>query len=191
MKSFDKIQKELDNLEQIINQAQNIVERFRKFYREEKTKLENFPLKQVFEECIKITKPKWEHEALKRGAKINIVFERCEDLVVKSNPADLREVLTNLIFNAVEAMPKGGKIIFSVYRDGLFGVVEIQDTGTGIPPEIQEHIFEPFFTTKEEGSGLGLAICYRLIQTLGGEISFQSSPEEGTTFFIKLPLATA
>ncbi len=184
-----ELEKYLDNLERIARDGQAIVERLRKFYRREETKREPVSLRELVEDVVKMTEPKWRHEPLKRGAKIKISTNHQGEITVMANASDLREVLTNLIFNAVEAMPQGGEIRIETYRDGNFGVIEIGDTGHGIPAEMREQIFEPFFTTKDQGTGLGLAICYRLIQNLGGDIEVESTPGQGTTFYLRLPLA--
>ncbi len=189
MKANEDLEKYLANLERIIRDGQAIVERLRKFYKQEETKLEPVSLAEVVEDVVKMTEPKWRHEALRQGLTIEVKTEHQEGVSVLANASDLREVLTNLIFNAVEAMPQGGEIRLKTYREGEFGVIEVSDTGHGIPPEMLGRIFEPFFTTKDQGTGLGLAICYRLIQNLGGDIDVESSPGEGTTFYLRLPLA--
>ncbi len=189
MKASQDLEKYLENLERIVRDGQAIVERLRKFYRQEETKLEPVSLAEVIEDVVKMTEPKWRHEPLKQGIQIKVETEFQPKLSVMANASALREVLTNLIFNAVEAMPKGGEIKIKTYRDGEFGVIEVCDTGHGIPLEMQNRIFDPFFTTKDQGTGLGLAICYRLIQNLGGDIGVESTPGAGTCFYLRLPLA--
>jgi signal transduction histidine kinase len=100
----------------------------------------------------------------------------------------LERVLLNLALNAVEGMPEGGTLTL---RAGL-GVpgwltLQVEDTGSGIPTDLQPRISEPFFTTKEDGTGLGLPIAHALIDALGGRLNFQSGPE-GTTFEVEVPI---
>ena len=85
-------------------------------------------------------------------------------------------------------MPKGGKIKIKISTEDDKAVIEIKDTGPGIPPEVQEHLFEPFFTTKPEGSGLGLAIVHKIITEHEGRIEVESEKGKGATFRIYLPL---
>ncbi len=103
-------------------------------------------------------------------------------------PDQISEVFMNLMVNARDAMPEGGKLDINVFSDKGHIVAEISDTGMGMSEEVKAHLFEPFFTTKgEHGTGLGLAICYRIIEEHGGEIDVESQPNEGTTFQIRLP----
>jgi two-component system, NtrC family, sensor kinase len=102
----------------------------------------------------------------------------------------LRQVFTNLMLNAVQAMPAGGVLTLGtrLAEDGRSCAVDIADTGQGIAPEHLEKIFSPFFTTKASGSGLGLSVSYGIVKDHGGEISVVSTPERGTLFRVVLPL---
>jgi len=100
-------------------------------------------------------------------------------------------VLNNLVINATQAIPsdRRGHIHVSLIRRGKLAVVQISDNGGGIPPEIQGRVFEPNFTTKTSGSGLGLAICRKIIESHDGSIDFKTREDEGTDFFVELPVA--
>lgn len=102
----------------------------------------------------------------------------------------LEHIIINLLSNAVDAMPEGGKLIVSFKDEEGNLILRVSDTGQGIPPEEQKNIFNPFYTTKkpDRGTGLGLYIVYNEVQKLGGEIRLESKPGEGTSFFIHLPL---
>lgn len=101
----------------------------------------------------------------------------------------LRRVILNLLVNARQAMPQGGKATVRLRsREGQVQL-DVEDTGCGIPPEEQPRIFEAFFSTKDDGTGLGLAVAKRTVEDLGGQISFKSRPGCGTTFHIVLPTA--
>ena len=110
---------------------------------------------------------------------------------VMAVPGELRQVLLNLVLNAVEAMPGGGTLTVTSFltNDGQ-QAVSISDTGRGIPPEHLDRIFEPFFSTKESGTGLGLSVSYNVIQAHGGEITVQSQIDSGSTFTVLLPSTT-
>ncbi|MCG8603873.1 PAS domain S-box protein [bacterium] len=107
---------------------------------------------------------------------------------VRLDPTQFRRVLMNLIRNAIESMPQGGKLRIWTEKDGKMGILNIQDNGTGIPKEKLEKIFEPFFTTKDFGTGLGLAITQQIVREHGGRISCKSQIGRGTRFRIELPL---
>jgi PAS domain S-box-containing protein len=109
---------------------------------------------------------------------------------IHGDPQPLKQVLINLVFNAVDAMPTGGTLTINAATDDASHLtLGVSDTGQGIHPEILPHIFQPFFTTKKKrGTGLGLSVCERIIKAHGGTIRVESSLESGTTFFLEFPL---
>jgi two-component system NtrC family sensor kinase len=112
-------------------------------------------------------------------------------VMVNMNHNEMKQVFINIIYNALQAMPRGGSLwIRLALNDGKEAAVEIEDTGIGIPSENLKKIFEPFFSTKEngDGTGLGLSISYRIVQNHGGRIVVESTPERGTVFRVFLPL---
>ena len=128
---------------------------------------------------------------MKVGPEITLKKDFAKDLpLIPAHPAELNQVWTNLIDNALQAMPDGGTLSIRTALDGDNVLVEIGDTGAGIPPQLTEKIFEPFFTTKPvgEGTGLGLDICYRVItQRHGGDLRVISKPGD-TRFQVRLPV---
>lgn len=110
------------------------------------------------------------------------------EIAVSGDPDRLRQVFINMITNAAEAMPDGGKLTVAVGIEEGCALVSFTDTGLGISAADMEKIFNPFFTTKECGTGLGLAISYKIISEHGGKIAAQSLPGKGSTFKIFLPL---
>jgi len=143
----------------------------------------------IIKDCIEITKPKWKDESQSRGVHIEIVPTLEETPPVSGNASELREVFTNMIFNAIEAMPGGGKIDVRTFRKRKEVVTQISDTGMGITEEVKKKIFEPFFTTKPfSNTGLGLSMSYGIIKRFGGEIEVESKVGHGTTFTIILPI---
>ncbi|HXB20012.1 MAG TPA: HAMP domain-containing sensor histidine kinase [Candidatus Solibacter sp.] len=107
---------------------------------------------------------------------------------VKADPVLLRRVIENLVLNAVDAMPKGGKLTFRTRTADKYALFELTDTGQGLTPEECERLFTPYYTTKQHGTGLGLAIAQSVISDHQGRISVSSRKNEGTTFLIEVPL---
>ena len=128
---------------------------------------------------------------IKESGKITLDKDFAADLpMIPAHPAELNQVWTNLIDNAIQAMPEGGTLTVRTRRDDDHVVVEIGDTGVGIPENLHSKIFEPFFTTKPvgEGTGLGLDICYRVVtQRHGGDLRVVSRPGD-TRFVVRLPV---
>ena len=107
---------------------------------------------------------------------------------VKTDPLIVKHVLMNLITNAIDAMPNGGRLAIKVFKEADKICVSVEDTGVGIPKENLEKIFTPLFTTKSKGKGLGLSVSKKLVEQLGGTISVESREGIGTTFTIRLPI---
>lgn len=125
-----------------------------------------------------------------RYGNVKIELNLAQDLpVISVSPSEMQQVLLNLINNAIDAMDKGGKIEITTRVDGHYVVVDVADTGHGIPQANLQRIFDPFYTTKPvgKGTGLGLSICYGIIKKMGGEISVNSAVGMGTTFHVMIP----
>jgi PAS domain S-box-containing protein len=136
---------------------------------------------------IDIARPKWQSKS-RKGA-IEVKVEGAESVYVMGEQAELREVVLNLIFNAVDAMPDGGVMEIGARAEIESGCFWVADTGCGMPAEIASRIFEPFFTTKGKlGSGLGLSASHGIITRHKGEILVVSEPGEGTRFEVRLPV---
>ena len=100
----------------------------------------------------------------------------------------LKRALINLIQNAVQAMPNGGKLKIKAKCENNQAFISVQDTGEGIPVEVQDKLFTPLFTTKSKGQGFGLAVVKRLVEAQDGKITFNSKQGKGTTFNIQIPI---
>lgn len=125
-------------------------------------------------------------------AELLLSHEPGDDLpAVRMDPEHLRQVLLNLIRNAMEAMKGRGSIVVRTRARGSFVEVLVRDSGPGIDPSMRQNLFIPFSTTKTQGTGLGLAISQRLVQSAGGRIELRASGEQGTTFCISLPAASS
>ncbi len=145
--------------------------------------------------AVEMARPRWAGVPLHGHGPIDVRLNLADAATlarVAIDPAELREVLLNLLFNAADAMPEGGQIQIStrIGRKRNTADVEVRDTGQGMPESVRARIFEPFFSTKgPKGSGLGLAVAYSIITRRGGEIEVDSRVGEGTTFTIQLPYA--
>ncbi|MFZ1495655.1 MAG: HAMP domain-containing sensor histidine kinase, partial [Saprospiraceae bacterium] len=113
-----------------------------------------------------------------------------EKLFVFADKDQLKRVLTNLIKNAVQAIPnyRNGVVKVSLYQDDFHAVIKITDNGIGIPFDKKDKIFEPHFTTKNTGTGIGLYMCKSMIELANGRIYFESEPDKFTNFYVSLPL---
>jgi len=112
---------------------------------------------------------------------------RCRDLVISADEGLLRQALCNLIQNAVDAMPDGGRLVIKAVPQGREAVVTVSDTGTGIPRDCIKKIFLPFYTTRDAGVGMGLALVHKIVTSHGGRIEAESEEGKGTTFVVTLP----
>lgn len=138
---------------------------------------------------VELTRPRWQDAAQAQSRTIEMQLDLQAQHPVMANASELREVFTNLIFNAVDAMPQGGRITITTASDHHQVTIRITDTGVGMPPEVQQRLFEPFFTTKKErGTGLGLSVSYAIVKRHGGQITVESQSGRGTTFTIQLPV---
>ncbi len=142
----------------------------------------------IIEEAVQFTRPLWKDECEKKGVSISVELELDRELTANIPAYELREIIINLIINAVDAMPSGGKIMIRSYKKDEYAVVEVRDTGVGMDDEVLPHIFDPYFSTKESGSsGLGLSIVFGLISNVGGKIDVVSQKGCGSTFILSIP----
>jgi PAS domain S-box-containing protein len=174
--------------------AGRVVNRLREFYRP-REKDEAFAavnINEVVRQAIALTEPKWKAEAEARSVSVTVHADLQEVPLIDGNATELREALTNLIFNAVDAMPSGGTITIHTYRDDGQVVVQVADTGTGMTEEVRRRCLDPFFTTKgESGSGLGLSMVYGVLQRHQSTVDIETELGRGTTFIIRLPVQSA
>ena len=142
-------------------------------------------------EALQVTRSKWKDEAGRKGTPIDIQTELGELSSPKGNASEIEEVLTNLIHNSVEALPRGGRIRITTGMDQNEVRIRVMDNGLGMTEEIRGRAFEPFFSTKKEkGKGLGLSVAYGIISRHNGELTVESEPGKGTTFVITLPVVS-
>ncbi|HWP74853.1 MAG TPA: GAF domain-containing protein, partial [Methylomirabilota bacterium] len=146
-------------------------------------------LNQVVQQVLEATESMWRQDARRRGVEIEVLTDLAERLPqIAGDPAELREAFTNLVLNAVDAMPKGGQLTLRTSVPDGQVMVEVIDTGTGIPEPIRQKIFDPFFTTKgPKGTGLGLSMAYGILARHSGRITVESEEGRGTTFRLSFP----
>jgi signal transduction histidine kinase len=137
-------------------------------------------------EALHLTRPFWDSRP-----EIAIRTALGRTPPVRAHPAELREVLVNLLINAIGAMPSGGVLTLRSFAADTRAVVEVSDTGHGIAREHQSTIFQPFTTTREQGGGLGLSVSRAIVERYGGTLTVHSAPGEGATFAVALPAAPA
>ncbi len=185
--------KEHTYLKHIITAAQDathVVSRLRECYRPADADELRAPLEvnALCEQAVAFTTPKWKANARATGATITVKTDFAEVPHILASAPELRESLTNLIFNAVDAMPSGGTITVSTRADGANVRINVTDTGMGMTEDEKSRCLEPFFSTKgDKGTGLGLAVVYGIIHRHGGMIEIASEKGKGTTFSLLLP----
>jgi signal transduction histidine kinase/ActR/RegA family two-component response regulator len=192
---------ELDTIVTAASDGAHIVRRLQDFSRRQpEQKLSPLQLDIAVIEALEITRPRWRDESERLGRTITVETSVANLPPILGNATEIREALTNLILNAVDAMPNGGRLTFhaeTVAGDPDGGrpvavVLSITDTGTGMDEAVRRRLFEPFFTTKGvKGTGLGLSIVYGIMNRHGGHIDVASTPGHGTTFQLRFQLATA
>jgi two-component system sensor histidine kinase PilS (NtrC family) len=181
-----------------IDRLNGLITEFLQFARPAPTKPTEVDLGAVVEDLVRmfeVTRPEGVEIEVDLGTKLTAL----------ADPTQVRQILWNLILNAVQAMPEGGRIRISVAeaagepQEGAsedrndakggadFVEVTVADTGVGIAPDVLERVFDPFFTTKPEGSGLGLATVHRIVEANGGNLRVESSVGEGTVLRVRFP----
>ena len=187
--SHDKAKTEA-GLELIIKSAEDgahIIRRIQDFARQRPSReFETLSIADLLKDACEMTRPRWESRS--EFAQIRFALHADCEAHVNGDPVELREVLVNMIYNAIDAMPSGGEIRLSTQENRDRVVVCIGDTGTGMTPETKQRLFDPFFTTKgKAGTGMGLAVSFGIIRRHEGSIEVDSEPGRGTTFKISLP----
>src|SRR5262249_48680138 len=130
---------------------------------------------------IELTRPRWRHEPPAGGNRVEVDLDQGAIPDVTGDPSSLREVLVNLILNALDAMPDGGRITISTWPDDEHVYCRVSDTGTGMSPEVQQRALEPFFTTKGvKSTGLGLSVNYGILQRHGGSLRIHTHHRPAT-----------
>ncbi len=200
----DAPRRRLQRISQAAEDVAQIVARMREFYRRDLDPdlLERVNVNKAIKEVIELTRPRWRDLPQRQGLSIHIKFElEPNPPVLVCNPSELREALTNVVFNAVDALPHGGVITLltrsairpGLHEDGSAGQelqIEVQDNGVGMDEKVRQHCLEPFFSTKIQsgGTGLGLAMVYGMVRRHDGSIEIKSAPNQGTCMRLVFPI---
>jgi signal transduction histidine kinase len=187
------LRRQLEIIERVAQDGAQTVRRIQEFARMRRTRpWQRVDLTDVVREVVEATRPRWSDQAQARGVTYSMRLDLSPVPAVIGDPAELREGLLNLLFNALDAMPQGGTLTFSTGVDGDRVFCVVADTGVGMTEEVRQRCFEPFFTTKaEHGTGLGLSIAYGIVTRHGGEIEVWSRPGQGSRFSVRLPVGAA
>jgi len=168
--------------------ASHVISRLRDFYRP-KDLIDVFSgvdLNEIVEEAVPLTRPKWKDQALASGHAIEMKLNLAKVPAILGNAAELREVVTNLIFNAVDAMAENGTITLRTGNEGSEIFLEVIDTGTGMDEQVRQRCLEPFFSTKgDKGTGVGLSMVFGIVKRHEGSVEIESEVGKGTTFRLR------
>jgi signal transduction histidine kinase len=169
----------------VIRRGVETIDRLREFSRQTPdARLTPVDPNTLVAEAVRLAHP---HMATK-GVVVDVVQELGKAPPVVVRPADLVSAILNLLVNAIDAMPQGGKVIITTGEANGGGFVRVKDTGPGMPPEVEKRVFEPFFSTKgNAGTGLGLAMVYAFVRRHGGSITLETAPAQGATFTLSFP----
>jgi PAS domain S-box-containing protein len=183
----------LARLETAASDGAQVVRRLQDFARQRAVSpLAPMDLAQAVQEALELTRPRWQDELQQRGKTIAIHAALGDLPPILGHAPEIREVLTNLIFNAVDAMPDGGRLTLAGAATPTGITLALRDTGVGMTEDVRRKIFEPFFTTKGvKGTGLGLAVVYSILERHGGRVAVASAPGQGTTVTLHFQAAAA
>jgi signal transduction histidine kinase/ActR/RegA family two-component response regulator len=189
----------LTTIQRAIEDVARTVARMREFYRERDAQLtlERVDLNRAIQQVVDLTRPRWSDLPQQRGLMVDLKMDLSVGLPeIMGAEHEIRDALTNLIFNAVDAMPNGGTLTVRTRKHTGSAservLVEVSDTGVGMDEDTRRRCLEPFFTTKgERGTGLGLAMVYGMVQRHSAELDIQSGAGRGTTVVLSFPAVTA
>ncbi len=187
----EKVKSYVEMINMAARDSAKVVSQLREFYRhrDEGDIFTPVVVNELVEQVISVTQPRWKDQALAAGVNIRICTELGNVPTVAGNEAELREVLANLLFNAIDAIPERGTVTVRTETQGRWLVITISDDGIGMSDEVRTRCLEPFFSTKDDqGTGLGLGSVYGIVRRHDGEIDIQSEADRGTSVTVSLPL---
>jgi signal transduction histidine kinase/ActR/RegA family two-component response regulator len=180
-------------IDEAARSAKSLVKNLSEFFRPTTSELSDLlDVNDVILESVTLTKPKWKEQSEAEGITITMITDlQRSPPTIHGNRIELQEALTNLILNAIDAMPGGGTISLRTRTEDGQSVMEISDNGEGMMPEVRTRCFEPFFSTKgPASSGMGLAVTKSIVARHKGTLTLDSEQGKGTTFTIRLPVQT-
>ncbi len=180
----DQAKADLNKIEDCVIYSREIIKKLMEFSRQSSLSKETFDLNQLIENSITFLEARCDNE----GITINRQYD--EQIIITADPTQIKQVITNLTINAIQAMKNGGKLTIITRKTDKKVVLSIEDNGVGISEKNISKAFVPFFTTKDigEGTGLGLSVAYGIIQSHNGDIKVSSEPGKGTIFQVTFPL---
>lgn len=190
LKDPEKVSLYLQKIRTAANDGAAVVGRLREFYRS-RTDLEppaEFSVQSAIQEVLELTRHRWKNEALASGQHYELVVDLQDTPKIFGSESEIRQAMTNVVLNAVDAMPEGGTLRVRSYQVGHWVCLQVADTGHGMSEDVRRRCFEPFFTTKgRAGTGLGLSIVFGIIERHGGRLDLHTEEGRGTTFTFWLP----
>jgi PAS domain S-box-containing protein len=189
-----KAKRYLEGIRTAAQDAAHVVSRLREFYRARQTVDDSEPieLNALISQTVALTQPKWRGQAQANGVSVRVNTDLNGQPLIAGDASSLREVLTNLIFNAVDAMSDGGRVLIHTGEENGRAIVQVADNGSGMPEEVIKRCLDPFFSTKgEKGTGLGLSLVHGIVERHGGTMDIQSQVGKGTVFTLDFPLTEA
>lgn len=172
----DKILKEVDRVDATLRKLLDTAKRPR-------FELSEVNIEEVIRKALDSFTPQMNAQAVTLAVSAKRPLPR-----LKADPTEIQQVFTNLFLNAIDEMPEGGKLAIDINHDEQDIIIQVRDSGRGIPPENLPNIFDPFFSTKSRGTGMGLPIVLRIVKNYGGKIAVTATGENGTTFLVRLPV---
>jgi signal transduction histidine kinase/CheY-like chemotaxis protein len=187
----EKLKRGLDIIIKTAEDGAKTVKRIQDFARQRRDhNFELISVDQILMDASEITRPRWKNCAEASNIHITLDLKIGSNAMVMGDDSELREVLVNMVFNAIDAMPEGGTLSLTTQTVDESVIIKVGDTGVGMYPEVRSRIFDPFFTTKgKAGLGLGLAVSFGIVRRHGGNIEVESQYGKGTEFRITLPVA--
>lgn len=191
LKDPEKVALYLQKIRNAANDGAAVVSRLREFYRS-RPDLEpprDFSVQQAIHDVLELTRHRWKNEAEARGHHFDLIVDLQETPKIHGYASEIRQAMTNVVLNAVDAMPDGGTLRVRSYQVGHWVCLQVADTGLGMSEDVRRRCFEPFFTTKgKAGTGLGLSIVFGIMERHGGRVDLHSEEGHGTTFTFWLPI---
>ncbi len=172
VESLEGIEKNVDYINKIVADLQD-------FARPLDPRAEKVDLKLIIEELLA-------KNGLPENVKVTVKVDAAAEKIM-ADSTFINRIMVNLVNNAVQAMPNGGKLVIKAFKEANDVVIDVTDTGGGVPEALKKKLFTPMFTTKAKGQGFGLPVIKRMTEALGGKVSFESKEGKGTTFIVRLP----
>lgn len=180
----EEFRDDLDVIRDEVARLEDVVDRLLYYARPKPPQRKRVRLHTIIEDSLSFLL----ESAMRRGVEFHFAFDAAPDDLL-ADPGQLRQVLLNLVTNALDMMPRGGRLEVATWREGENLLTRITDSGPGIPPESMAHIFDAFYTTKPKGAGLGLHVAKTIIERHAGRIWCANRPEGGASFFFSLPVS--